>query len=332
MASVRKLISFDWAMKRLLRSKANFDILEGFLSELLFDDITVVEILESESNKESARGKFNRLDLKCKNHKGEVILIEVQYDHEIDFLQRMLYGVSRAVTEHFKEGQQYSDIVKVYSIAIVYYDLGHGSDYIYHGTTVFKGLHKNEELALSEMQREFFKKDYPSQLFPEIYVIKVKDFDNIARNTLDEWVYFLKNGEIKDSFRARGLKKAKEKLDVLKMSEKERQQYQAYLDDLSYQASMVNSSYGVGKFEGRKEGREEGREEGRALNIIELLQDGDISFAKAKQKIDRLKSQTPDAGFWTGIYETLIKHNPDPSNVKEPAAKYHPGKKKKRSL
>jgi len=63
-----------------------------------------------------------------------------------------------------------------------------------------------------------------------------------------------------------------------------------------------------------------------------LLQDGDISFAKAKQKIDRLKSQTPDADFWTGIYEMLNKHNPDPSGVKEPAANYHPGKKKKRSL
>ncbi|GAB1355718.1 hypothetical protein MASR1M12_44660 [Erysipelotrichia bacterium] len=89
MASARKLIGFDWAMKRLLRSKANFDILEGFLSELLFEDITVVEILESESNKESARGKASRLDLKCKNHKGEVILIEVQYDREFDFLQRV---------------------------------------------------------------------------------------------------------------------------------------------------------------------------------------------------------------------------------------------------
>ena len=38
----RKLITFDWAMKRLLRSKANFDILEGFLSELLDEDIDLV--------------------------------------------------------------------------------------------------------------------------------------------------------------------------------------------------------------------------------------------------------------------------------------------------
>ena len=48
----RKLISFDWAIKRILRSKANFDILEGFLSELLFEDIKILEILESESNQD----------------------------------------------------------------------------------------------------------------------------------------------------------------------------------------------------------------------------------------------------------------------------------------
>jgi len=60
----RKLISFDWAIKRILRSKANFEILEGFLSELLFEDITILEILESESNQEQKDDKFNRLDIK----------------------------------------------------------------------------------------------------------------------------------------------------------------------------------------------------------------------------------------------------------------------------
>jgi len=63
----RKLISFDWAIKRILRSKANFEILEGFLSELLKEDIKIIEILESESNQEQKDDKFNRLDLKVKN-------------------------------------------------------------------------------------------------------------------------------------------------------------------------------------------------------------------------------------------------------------------------
>ena len=51
----RKLITFDWAIKRLLRSKANFGILEGFLSELLKEDITILDVLDSESNKDFER-------------------------------------------------------------------------------------------------------------------------------------------------------------------------------------------------------------------------------------------------------------------------------------
>ena len=63
----RKLISFDWAIKRILRSKANFEILEGFLSELLKEDIEILEILESESNKDSRYDKSNQVDIKIKN-------------------------------------------------------------------------------------------------------------------------------------------------------------------------------------------------------------------------------------------------------------------------
>jgi len=62
--TTRKLISFDWALKKLLRSKANYSILEGFLSELLRDDIRILELLDSESNKDDACDKFNRVDLK----------------------------------------------------------------------------------------------------------------------------------------------------------------------------------------------------------------------------------------------------------------------------
>lgn len=71
----RKLISFDWAIKKLLRSKANFGILEGFLSELLFTDITILEILESETDKEDRLNKQNRVDIKVRDGSGQLVLI-----------------------------------------------------------------------------------------------------------------------------------------------------------------------------------------------------------------------------------------------------------------
>ena len=45
-------IRFDWAMKRLLRNKANYAVLEGLLTTLLEEKVTIHKLLESESNQE----------------------------------------------------------------------------------------------------------------------------------------------------------------------------------------------------------------------------------------------------------------------------------------
>ncbi|MCI5212513.1 MAG: Rpn family recombination-promoting nuclease/putative transposase [Candidatus Electrothrix sp. ATG2] len=249
----RKLISFDWAMKKLLRSKANFEILEGFLSELLREEIRIMELLESEGNKEDVRDKFNRVDLKVKNEKDEIIIIEVQYDREFDYLQRILFGTSKVVTEHLQEGNPYLKVAKVISINILYFDLGHGDDYVYHGTTSFQGLHEQDLLQLSDEQQKLYGKDMLYEVFPEYYLIKVNKFDDIAKDTLDEWIYFLKNEEIKSDFKAKGIIKAKQELDILKLSDEERRAYERYQDDLHYQASMVESTYTAGINKGRKQ-------------------------------------------------------------------------------
>ncbi|MBF0427949.1 MAG: Rpn family recombination-promoting nuclease/putative transposase, partial [Magnetococcales bacterium] len=147
----RRLISFDWALKRLLRSKSNFDVLEGFLSELLSTEVKIVEILESESNMENPLDKHNRVDMKVKNSHGELILIELQYERQYDFLQRVLFGVAKTITEHIDSGETYSKVPKVISVSILHFDIGHGNDYIYYGTTTFRGLHTHDELLLNEV-------------------------------------------------------------------------------------------------------------------------------------------------------------------------------------
>ena len=266
----RRLISFDWAMKKLLRSKANFEILEGFLSELLKDDLQILEILESESNKEDLRDKFNRVDLKVKNQKNEIIIIEVQYEREFDYLQRILFGTSKVITEHLHESEPYSKIVKVISVNILYFDLGQGEDYVYHGSTTFQGIHHQDLLQLSEDQQDLYKKNSVQQIFPEYYLIKVNNFNNIAKDTLDEWIYFLKNEEIKENFKAKGLKKAKQALDILHLPEQERLAYERYQEDLHYQASMVESSFTIGREKGKKEGKKEGRMEGKQEQAREI--------------------------------------------------------------
>jgi predicted transposase/invertase (TIGR01784 family) len=225
----KKLVSFDWAMKKMLRHKANFDILEGFLSELLGDEVTIKQVLESESNKETSDDKFNRVDILVENEKGELVIIEVQSTQEYDYFHRMLFGASKAIAEHMKESSAYANVKKIISVTIAYFDLGQGKDYVYHGTTVFKGIHKGDILGLSEKQVEVYNKATVHQIYPEYWVIKTGKFRNKINDKLDEWVYFLKNAEIKPSFSAKGLKEANEKLDTMKLPEKERKAYDAYL-------------------------------------------------------------------------------------------------------
>jgi hypothetical protein len=149
----------------------------------------------------------------------------------------MLYGASKAITEHIREGSAYAQVKKVISITIAYFDLGQGKDYVYHGTTVFKGIHKGDILGLSEKQIEAYQKNHAHEIYPEYWVIKTGKFRNRINDRLDEWVYFLKNAEIKPSFSAKGLKEASDKLDALKLPEKERLEYDKYLRHLMSIAS-----------------------------------------------------------------------------------------------
>lgn len=237
----RKHVRFDWAIKRLLRQKANFSILEGFLSELLKEDIKIIEILESESNKETEEDKHNRVDILVKDDKGELIIIEVQNAYALDYFLRILFGISKAVIQYIREGDPYHKVKKVISVNIVYFDLGHGSDYIYKGTTSFRGIHDDQVLELTPAQRKLFRKEKVNEVFPEIYLIKVNNFNDNATDTLDEWIYFLKNSEIKSEFSAKGIKEANEVLKIINMTDQERREYDRFVEVLSDRASIAET-------------------------------------------------------------------------------------------
>ncbi len=282
----KKLISFDWAIKRLLRNKANFVVLEGFLSELLFDNIKIEQILESETNQETDDDKFNRVDILTKNSKNELIIIEIQSTYEIDYFHRMAYGTSKAVSENHKLGEKYSTVKKVISINIVYFDLGQGQDYIYRGRTDFKGIHQNDILGLSEKQKQTFVKQEVADIFPEYYLLKVNQFNDIAKDTLDEWVYFLKNSEVKDNFKAKGLKEANEVLDIMRLPKDDQYGYFRYMDSLSLKASEVFSLQTEAEYKLKDEIAVNSIKEGLSNEIISKITGLSI------EKIEKLRGET----------------------------------------
>ncbi|MBF0131820.1 MAG: PD-(D/E)XK nuclease family transposase [Magnetococcales bacterium] len=280
----RRLITFDWALKRLLRSKAHFGVLEGLLSELLMTDVQIVEILESESNQDGPIDKSNRVDMKIRNGQGELILIELQLEREHDYLRRLVYALSKTVAEHLRAGDPDAEISKTISISILYFDLGQGRDYIYHGTTSFRGLHTQDELQLNERQKNLFIRKTVQETFPECYLIKVNCFDEVVRTRLDEWIYFLKTGDIRDEFSARGLLEAKKLLNLFNLTDAEWQAYERFQEDLHFQASMVESTYRLGLIEGRKEGLQEGKRKAKASMLLQSLQ---ARFGSVPESIDQ---------------------------------------------
>ena len=287
----RNLIRFDWAIKRLLRNKADFRVLEGFLSELLKEDVQIESILESEGNQTDDTDKFNRVDILVKNAKGELMIIETQNENEYDYFHRMAYGTSKAMTEYISAGEPYKNLKKIYSINIVYFDLGQGKDYVYHGKNDFIGIHTADRLLLSDKQVEMLGgKTEPCQIFPEYYVIKVNQFDDIAKNTLDEWIYYLKNNDIKDSFTAKGIEEAREYWRVDKLPEEERKRYLRHLEDLHYEASIAWSRRMDAEYEARKDERQKRNIElaidmkGRGMDVDLIAELTGLS----KEEIDKL--------------------------------------------
>lgn len=308
MPKPRPLISFDWAVKRILRSKANFRILEGFLCELLKCELKIVEIIDSESNREYENDRSNRTDVLAKLTTGELVIIEVQVNTEADYFSRMLYGVSKAIAEHIEKGEEYSKVKKIYSVNIVYFDLGIGSDYIYYGATSFTGIHNHDRLSLSAEQKELYQRECIEHIHPEYYLIKVNEFNEISKNTLDEWIYFLKTDAIKDGFKAQGLAEAKEKLDYMKLSEAERREYDNYLENLGYHRSMLGSSHRMGEIIGKAEGIVIGKAEGIAIGEAKGIAIGEQ--AKAREVVLKMHSKNlsaKDISEMTGVSIDEIK-------------------------
>jgi predicted transposase/invertase (TIGR01784 family) len=248
----RPLVSFDWALKRLLRNKVNYEVVEGFLSELLGRQITVTNIPESSGNKEHPTDKHNKVDVIVEDKSGEIILIELQFTLEIDYFQRMLYGSSKTLSERMVQGDKYMEVKKVYSINIVYFDLGQGADYVYHGRTHFRGLHTHDELQLSKAQQDLFGKVEAVDLFPEYYILKINNFKDVAKDTLDEWVYFLKHDRIKEGSTAQGLAKANEVLAYYNLSSEERKDFDYEQDIKSCSISEVASVWDEARVEAQE--------------------------------------------------------------------------------
>ena len=292
-----RYIRFDWAIKRLLRQKANFDVLDGFLTVFLNQKVKVIEILESESNQQDATDKFNRVDIKAKDEKGDIIIVEVQNTTELYYLERILYGVAKAITEHIDLGNSYKEVKKIYSISILYFDLGKGSDYLYVGQNNFVGVHTKDQLQVNAKEKGTIVKKSPSDIFPEYILVRVNEFNKVAVTPLEEWIEYLKNGEIRPDTQAPGLQEARKKLQYYSMNDADRLAYDKHIDSVMIQNDVLESARDEGLAQGMAQGMAQGIEKGMAQGIEKGMAQG----------IEKGIAQGIEKGIAQGIEKGIAK-------------------------
>jgi len=268
MITETKLVRFDWAIKNLLRDKANFDILEGFLSAIIHEEISVIEILESESNQSDFDKKVNRVDILVKDSQQRKIIIEVQNHRETGYLERILWGVSKLIADSLELGEEYRKISRVISISILYFDFGFSEDddYVYHGVTDFQGLHTHQPFTFRRLIDKRLKTLRTKDIFPQFYLIHVEHFQDVITTERDEWIYMLKHSAIRSDFKSKNIDKAGEKLTLLKMSPEKRRGYEKYLMDRVIERDVLETA----RKEGLKEGLQEGLQKGEINAKLEM--------------------------------------------------------------
>ncbi|SLM27871.1 conserved hypothetical protein [Desulfamplus magnetovallimortis] len=268
-----RVIRFDWAIKSLLRDKANFDVLEGFLCALLEDEnIKVLNILESEGNQKQEDDKFNRVDLMVEDSHKRKIIIEIQNTRERDYLERLLFGTSKVIVDNLRLGEDFKNISKVISISILYFNFGTGDDYLYKGTTQFIGMNTGNPLKIKEKievmdglesKYKFVDKD----IFPEYYFIQIYKFQDIIKRYIDEWIYMIKNEQVRDDFKSKNIDKAKEKLSYIHMNKSEKADYERYIVNLVRERDMITTAKEDGEKIGIEKGEKIGIEKGEKIGI-----------------------------------------------------------------
>gem|GEM_PF-2929221 len=148
---------------------------------------------------------------------------------------------------------------------------------MYRGATHFRG---SRALKLNEAQQKKFRKKYPHELFPEYYIIKISNFDDIPKNALDEWIYYFKHTALPDGYSAKGLDEVEKQLKFDDMEPRLKSQYLKILRDLNADENPMLSTWldgeATGEHKGYLAGLEKGRKRGRAEGIREGMEKGKL--------------------------------------------------------
>lgn len=287
-----KCIRFDWAIKGKLRQKSNIGVLEGFLTVFLNEPIHIVEILESEEEQQVKENLY-RTVIQAKNINGDIIIVEIRNITALYYLEHVHNDIAKDTTKSFYLGNTYKEVKKFYSINIIYFDFGKGTDYIYIGKNDFVGLHTQDKLIITPKEKDFIIKKLFSEIIPTYMLVRVNESNKVAKSPLEEWVNYLKNGVISPEAKAPGLQNARKILRYYSLSNAERYAYDEHVNAIMIQNDVLENVKQESKSDEFLEGKAEGRAEEKndiarkmikcGMSLVQISQITGLSYDQLKE-------------------------------------------------
>lgn len=264
----KPLISFDYAIKYLLKDKGDYEIVEGFISALLksqgYKEVKIVALLDTESNKEDTLSKRSLADLIVEDEEHHKYIIEIERNIQESFVHKACFNTSRLIVDNLAQASDFTKIIKVFHISILYFPVG--NEPIHHGQTDIRGIESREKLTVHLRNPETKAIIDATDILPEYFFISVPLFNDRLEKEIDDWLYVMKHDDVPKNFHSPYMQKVADKLSILKMTPAERNAYYAYMKQVYTDRDSLETALA----KGRAEGKEEGKEEGKAENSQEV--------------------------------------------------------------
>jgi predicted transposase YdaD len=272
----KPLISFDFAIKYLLKNKGDYDIIEGFISALFasqgYPPIKINALLDTESNKEELEMKKSIADLVVEDAEGNKYIVEIERAYTPNFMHKACFNSSRLVVDGIYGSQDYTTIKKIFHISLLYFSTKEMQKPIYHGKTIIHEVDTKHPVDVTIANEGLVIFNTPN-VFPEYFFISVPMFDDVINSEIDEWLYVMKHSEIRQGFKSPYMTKVAERLSVIKMSSEERNEYIYYQKQSVHSQDILSAAEAKGEARGKLEGKAEGRAEAIEKTAINMLKE-----------------------------------------------------------
>lgn len=257
----KPLVSFDYGIKYLLRDKGDYSVVEGFISALLktrgYKDVKIVALLESESNKEDSKSKRSLADLIVEDEDHHKYIIEIERNVKDSFIHKSLFNTSRLIVDNLAQREDYTQILKVFHISLLYFPIGNGNGAIYHGKTIIHEIESNETLSVHLKNQETGELFEATDILPEYFYISIPLFNDRLEKEIDDWLHVMKYDEVPSNYHSPYMAQVAEKLSILKMTPEERASYSYYQKKLHSDRDELQAAEARGEAKEREKNTRE---------------------------------------------------------------------------